>query len=98
MKRSWWIKRAAAYRDGIIDGSVHGITADKDGAYAILMMSEEELETSTHDLVKYRTSQSDPGCFKLMENLRSRQVVRVLRSWRMSSKWKPKAGLRYDGL
>ena len=98
VKHSWWIRRAAAHRDGIIDGSPHGITADKDGAYAILMTGEEELETGTDNLVKYRTSKFDPGCFKLMENLSSRQVVRVLRSWRMSSKWKPKAGLRYDGL
>ena len=97
-EHSWWIKRAAADRDGIIDGSAQGITADRDGAHAILMTGEEELETSTENLVKYRTSQMDPGCFKLMKNLSSRQPVRVLRSWRMSSKWKPKAGLRYDGL
>lgn len=96
--KSWWIKRAAAYRGGIIHGLPHGITADEEGAYAVLMTDDDELETGKENMIKYRSSQLDPGCFKLMKNIESRQLVRVLRSWRLSSEWRPRAGLRYDGL
>lgn len=62
------------------------------------MTDDDELETGKEDTIKYRSSQLDPGCSKLMKNAESRQLVRVLRSWRLSSKWRPRAGLRYDGL
>ena len=62
------------------------------------MTGADELETGKESMIKYRSSQRDPGCFKLMKNIESRQLVRVLRSWRLSSKWRPRAGLRYEGL
>ncbi|MCJ1397322.1 hypothetical protein MMC11_000514 [Xylographa trunciseda] len=94
----WWIKPAAAYRDGIIHGSTNGITADVDGAYAIFMTDNEEAETSEENVFRYWASPKDPGCLQLMSNVHSRELVRVLRSWRLDSRLAPKAGLRYDGL
>ena len=95
---SWWIHPAAAYRDGVIHGSMNGITADRNGAYAIMMTDGEEIKTGRHDVIKYKALQSDPGRFKLMHGVPTRNPVRVLRTWRLKSPWAPKGGLRYDGL
>ncbi|MCJ1476127.1 hypothetical protein MMC13_004792 [Lambiella insularis] len=94
----WWIKSAAACRDGIIHESAHGITADEYGAYAILMTGDEEVETKEQHVTRYWASTHDTGSTKLMNNVQTRNLVRVLRSWRLSSNLRPKAGLRYDGL
>ena len=98
MNCSWWIRPAAAFRDGIIDGSIHGITCDGVKAYAIMMTGFDELSVASNGTIKYRASYSDPGRFRLMENLLSREPVRVLRTWKLASKYKPRAGVRYDGL
>jgi hypothetical protein len=95
---SWWIKRAAAYRDGIIHGSGHGITYDDEQAYAILMTGDQETGTELEGVIRYQAEPADPGRFKLLKNHLSKRPVRVLRSWKLDSKWAPKAGLRYDGL
>lgn len=95
---SWWIEPAAAYRDGIIHGSIHGITADQTFAYAIVMTENEEVDDRNDDMIRYRASQTDPGVFRLMNNVTSQQPVRMLRTWQLRSRWQPKAGLRYDGL
>ncbi|MCJ1434142.1 hypothetical protein MMC27_003508 [Xylographa pallens] len=94
----WWIKPAAAYRDRVIHGSTNGITADVDGAYAIFMTANEEVETNDENVFRYWASQKDLGCLQLMKNVHSREMVRVLRSWRLYSRLAPKAGVRYDGL
>ena len=95
---SWWIEAAAAYRDGIIQGSMYGITADDSKAYAIVMTDGQEIDTAEEHMIKYIPPATDPGRFKLMKNLTSQHPVRILRTWQLHSKWKPKAGLRYDGL
>lgn len=97
---SWWIKAAAAFRDGIIDETSWGITADEHGAYAIVIKGNEESTTATDGLIRYSTSGSDPGVIKLTRTILSnvRGVVRVLRSWKLQSPLAPVAGLRYDGL
>lgn len=97
---SWWIKAAAAFRDGIIDETSWGITADKYAAYAIVIRGNEETMTATDGLIRYSTSGSDPGVIKLTKNILDhvRGVVRVLRSWKLQSPQAPVAGLRYDGL
>lgn len=97
---SWWIKAAAAFRDGIIDDRGQGIIADKSGAYAIVMQDDQETLTTTDGLTRYSTTGADPGVFKLTNTIMSdvRGVVRVLRSWKLRSKIAPVAGLRYDGL
>ncbi|KAI9875977.1 MAG: hypothetical protein M1830_007618 [Pleopsidium flavum] len=94
----WWIKAAAAFRDGMLDDSNDGITADEDGAYAIVMTDQEEIDTGRVGVIIYQAFSTDPGRFRLMKNITSRARVRVLRSWRLKSTWAPKAGLRYDGL
>lgn len=97
---SWWIKAAAAFRDGIIDETSCGITADEHGAYAIVLKGMEESTTGIDGLIRYSTSGSDPGVLKLTKTILSnvRGVVRVLRSWKLQSPLAPVAGLRYDGL
>lgn len=96
----WWIKAAAAFRDGIIDQTSDGITANQHGAYAIVMKNHEETMTAKEGLVRYLPSSFDPGIFKLISTIRSevRSVVRVLRSWKLKSPLAPVSGLRYDGL
>jgi hypothetical protein len=94
----WWIKAAAACRDGIIHNSTDGITADANGAYAILMTGDEEIVTYEANITIYRAQHRDRGVFKLMKNLTSQRLVRVLRTWRLKSRFSPKAGIRYDGL
>ncbi|MCJ1387372.1 hypothetical protein MMC18_000215 [Xylographa bjoerkii] len=94
----WWIKPAAAYRDGIIHGSTNGITADVEGAYAIFMTDNEEVEIGEENMFRYWASHKESGCLQLIKNVHSRGLVRVLRGWRLCSRLAPKAGLRYDGL
>lgn len=99
---SWWLKPAAAYRDGIIDETCHGITANENGAYAIVLTGSCELDLGRDREIKYEAAVSDPGVFRLTKTMlredHEEKVVRVLRSWKLKSKIAPKAGLRYDGL
>lgn len=99
-RSSWWIKAAAAFRDGVIDETSWGITADEHGAYAIVIKGNEESMTATDGLIRYSTSGSDPGVTKLTKSVLGhvRGVVRILRSWKLQSPLAPVAGLRYDGL
>jgi hypothetical protein len=62
------------------------------------MTEDQEVKSQDFGNIKYRTSNKDPGCFKLMKNLVSKQLVRILRSYRLVSTWSPKAGIRYEGL
>lgn len=90
-----------AFRDGIIDSDEQdgGITADANGAYAVLMTDIEELECTSPDAFIYRARDTDNGRYRLTSGAReSRQPVRVLRSHSLRSFFAPKAGLRYDGL
>ena len=99
---SWWLKPAAAYRDGIIDETSHGITADENGAYAIVLKGNCETDLGREREIRYQAAVDDPGVFKLTKTMLradpDEKVVRVLRSWKLRSKIAPKAGLRYDGL
>ena len=99
---SWWLKPAAAYRDGIIDETSHGITANENGAYAIVLTGSCETDLKRDSEIRYKATIDDPGVFKLTKTMLredpEEKVVRVLRSWKLRSKNAPKAGLRYDGL
>lgn len=99
---SWWLKPAAAYRDGIIDETAHGITADEHGAYAIVLTGSCETDLGRERDIRYMAAVDDPGVWRLTKTMLredpEEKVVRVLRSWRLRSKIAPKAGLRYDGL
>ncbi|KAI9701184.1 MAG: hypothetical protein M1836_001853 [Candelina mexicana] len=94
----WWIETTYAYQDGIIDDSRDGITADEDGAYAIVVRDDHEIDSGRPDMMVYRATGTGRGKFMLMRNLNSRACVRVLRSSRSKSEWAPRAGVRYDGL
>jgi hypothetical protein len=94
----WWIKPAAAVRDGIID-SCDGITAGPSEAYAIVLTEADEqdpdsLMTSLH----YRPPSTQPKRVKLMRNLTNRKPIRVLRRHKLKSPLAPELGIRYDGL
>lgn len=97
---SWWLKPAAAYRDGIIDKNTFPITADDNVAYAIVVSGEREKELQPNGRFKYHASLDDPGALKLSRTMTTDtpKIVRVLRSWKLRSPLAPKAGLRYDGL
>lgn len=99
---SWWLKPAAAYRDGIIDETSHGITADANAAYAIVLTGNCEIDLGGNRDIRYIAADDDPGVFRLTKTMLredpEEKVVRVLRSWKLRSKTAPKAGLRYDGL
>lgn len=98
---SWWISPLFAFRDGIIDSAEAegGIIADADGAYAILMTSDEEVNAPSPDKFTYCAKNHDRGRYRLTAATReSRQPIRVLRSHSLHSFWSPKAGVRYDGL
>ena len=99
---SWWLKPAAAYRDGIIDETSHGITANENGAYAIVLTGNCEVDLGRDQAIRYTAAINDPGVFRLTKTMQhedsNQKVVRVLRSWKLRSKIAPKAGLRYDGL
>lgn len=82
----------------MLDNSNDGITANENGAYAVLMTDEEEMESGREGVMFYNASSRDPGKFWLLKNLTSRAPVRVLRTWKLKSTWAPSAGIRYDGL
>ncbi len=82
----------------MLDDSNDGIIANDDGAYAVVMTDEDEIESGREGVIFYKTPSRDPGRFQLMKNITSRNPIRVLRTWRLKSTWAPEAGIRYDGL
>ncbi|KXT04541.1 hypothetical protein AC578_8663 [Pseudocercospora eumusae] len=98
---SWWISPFFAYRDGIIDNgnSDGGVVSDGDGAYAVVLTGGDEICGPDANSFQYRCRDKDPGRYRLTAGTpESRHAVRVLRSHSLRSFWKPRAGLRYDGL
>ena len=97
---SWWLKPAAAFRDGIIDDSSHALSADHRGVYAMLLTRAQAQDDEEKEHIKFHAAQNDPEVMKLIRTGISDkdQAVRVLRSWKLRSKLAPKAGVRYDGL
>ncbi|KAK3725463.1 hypothetical protein LTR37_000433 [Vermiconidia calcicola] len=97
----WWISALFAFKDGIIDSAdpSGGVIADANGAYAILMTKDEEVNGPSFDSFTYRARDNDRGRYRLTSATReSRQPIRVLRSHSLKSFWSPRAGVRYDGL
>jgi len=70
-------------------------------AYAIVMTDTQEGNVN-HDgtQLKYHSSPWDTNVVKLCKTMASdtERVVRVLRCYKLLSKFAPQAGLRYDGL
>ena len=97
---SWWLKPAAAFRDGIIDETSHAITADDHGVYAIVLTKAQSEDLGKEGHIKFHAASNDPEAPKLrrMAISDTPKLVRVLRSWKLRSELAPKAGLRYDGL
>ena len=60
------------------------------------MTGNEELESS-HTHIKYRPA-PEPSRKKLLRNAVTGNPVRVLRYYKLESKFSPEGGLRYDGL
>ncbi|KAI9840232.1 MAG: hypothetical protein M1838_004153, partial [Thelocarpon superellum] len=100
----WWIEPACAYRDGMLDEANSHVAVGIYGAYAIVMAKGEETETD-NDTVKWKCtgkcikpSSTGAGVLSLMSNMRNHTHVRLLRSWKLKSRWAPRGGVRYDGL
>ena len=100
MKRRWWIKSVAAVRDGIIGSASKVVTADKNGAYAMILKNGVEVQLEGCELTRYTTSGVDREVLQLSKPMIGdrRSVVRILRSSKLRSALAPPAGLRYDGL
>lgn len=101
LSHSWWISQLFAHRAGIVDSgsSEGGIVSDSAGAYAVIMTHGDEIPGSTPDTFQYRARDRDPGRYRLTAGTpESRHPIRILRSHSLRSFWKPRAGLRYDGL
>lgn len=100
LQRRWWIKSIAAVRDGIIGALSKGTTADKDGAYAVILKDGEETPINEHGLTLYTTSATGRSVLQLTKPTANdrRNVIRVLRASKLRSPLAPAAGLRYDGL
>lgn len=96
----WWIKTIAAVRDGIIGPASKAITADKDGAYAMILKNGEETHLGEHGLTRFTSSGVDRDILQLAKPMTGdrRGTVRILRSCKLRSPLAPTAGLRYDGL
>lgn len=90
-----------AFHDGIIDSPdpLGGITADADGAYAIVLTNSDESSFNSAEYFTYRCHTKDKGKHRLMNAiLPPKQSIRVLRSHTLRSPHAPAAGLRYEGL
>jgi hypothetical protein len=97
----WWIHPVFAFHSGIIDSPDPdgGISADEDGAYAILATGHDEVDCHSADNFVYRCRQGDRGRFRLTNSiLPPKYSVRVLRSHTLRGPNSPKAGIRYEGL
>lgn len=99
--RSWWISPLFAHRAGIVDSANPdgGIIFDSVGAYAVVMTDGDEIPGPTSETFQYRAKGRDPGRYRLTAaSPESRHPIRILRSHSLRSFWKPRAGVRYDGL
>ncbi|KAJ8607834.1 hypothetical protein MRB53_040027 [Persea americana] len=76
-----------------------GVTADKQGAYALLLAYDDELSSTSAEKFTYRSHATDKARYRLTSATRDgRQPIRVLRGHNLRSFWSPRAGVRYDGL
>ena len=81
---SWWLKPAAAFRDGMIDNQHYSIIADEFGAYAIHMEGNQESSVTTEMTIREccgppgGKSQKSTGLEKWSHNIDSvdRQITR----------------------
>lgn len=90
-----------AFRYGMLDSGDPngGVVADANGAYALLMEGNDEINSPTPDIFTYRAKASDKGKYRLTDGKpESRMPIRVLRGHTLRSFWTPRAGIRYDGL
>jgi hypothetical protein len=97
----WWINPLFAHHAGIIgqESLEGGTTFDDNNAYAVVIEGKNEVNTLPDGSLRYLTSMSDRGRFRLSAATpKSREPIRVLRSRNDNGIWGPKAGIRYDGL
>lgn len=75
------------------------IVSDSNGAYAVVLAGNDEIDSVDPNTFQYVARDSDPGRYRLTAGTpESRQPVRILRSHTLHSFWRPKLGIRYDGL
>ncbi|KAI4196420.1 MAG: hypothetical protein LQ350_006565 [Teloschistes chrysophthalmus] len=100
----WWPRQICAVRDGAHGALVDGIFgASGQGAYSVVMSGTGYSDVDEGDVVKYcGTSGHADGptrsTRRMMESRTSGNPVRVLRSHKLHSTFRPSVGLRYDGL
>lgn len=108
----WWPSQLAALRDGAHGSSQGGITGSVGaGAYSVIMAGGVDPSGQPYpnedrgDEVLYcgtdnKASTNEPSAETqfMLENVRSKQPVRLIRSHNLHSPYTPELGFRYDGL
>ncbi|KAL9130216.1 MAG: hypothetical protein Q9217_001561 [Psora testacea] len=100
----WWLNPLTLYRDNLITHpSISTISYDDDLAYAVTLTNSQETSLAPYDgtMIQYTAPRHNHGVFGLMKTMASTssgKVVRIFRTWRLDSRFKPAGGVRYDGL
>lgn len=93
------MNEAAAARDGVVGLGAGTIVTENPnyGPTALMLVRGEEIDGPTLGHTQYSVAggKEQREMFKFLE---CRSVFRVLRGYRLKSKYAPRAGLRYDGL
>ncbi|KAI9677144.1 MAG: hypothetical protein M1829_002718 [Trizodia sp. TS-e1964] len=100
----WWPLQLCAKRDGAhgeIEAGIHGQVGK--GAYSAVMSSAGYADVDEGDHVLYcgtvgKEGQPSDNTKHMKMSFTLKQPIRLLRSSKISSKYKPAKGLRYDGL
>lgn len=102
----WFPLQICAKRDGAhgeVEAGIHG--QNKKGAYSVVVSSSDYANIDNGERIEYcstasRTNKDSTGTTLMKLSLKEGASVRVLRSHNLpaENKWRPAAGLRYDGL
>ncbi|KAJ4375503.1 hypothetical protein N0V86_007035 [Didymella sp. IMI 355093] len=102
----WWPSQLCAVRDGIHGAAQGGIYGDKEqGAYSVILSSGGYHDKDFGDTIEYSGTEGSNFQIKaatqsMITSAKLSNHIRVLRSSQLpkSNKYRPEAGLRYDGL
>ena len=100
----WWPLQICAFRDGAhgeTEAGIHGLKAE--GAFSIIVSGAGYANIDEGDTLHYcgTTNVKDVPSYHtklLLTSFKNEQSIRVLRSAKGKSKYKPSHGVRYDGL
>lgn len=101
----WWPRQIATLRDGAHGKTQAGISGKPgQGAWSVIVAGKYKEDIDRGDEILYCGTEDDEGngtsgTTLIMENIQSKQPVRVIRSFKGHNKiYSPVEGLRFDGL